>query len=96
MRTKAKLEQYNYRVECHQHICDIQYCDILEYHPKVKDKRQNLRGPRTEPCGNPHTRLATPDMTSSISTRCDRLEIYNFKCCSELPVIPTNFSNNDK
>ena len=37
--------------------------------------------------------LATPDMTSSKSTRCDLSEKYYFKNYRALPVIPIYFSN---
>ena len=61
--------------------------------PKGNRWRHTLRGHRTEHCRTPHTMLATTDMTSSISTRCDRSEKYNFKNWRALPVIPIYLSN---
>ena len=37
--------------------------------------------------------LSTPDITSSISTRCYRSEKYDSKNCRALPVTPKYFSN---
>ena len=53
------------RVECHPRKCGaILWC--LSIAPSGSKYKQNCIGPRTEPCGTPHNKLAKSDIIPSI------------------------------
>ena len=56
------------RVGCLPRRCDSQYYGVLSIAPSGSKYKPNFIGPRTEPCGTPHSKIAKSDIIPSILT----------------------------